>query len=233
MSKSVVADLFALQELDLEIDRVAGELEALRRGMTEDATRAPRETVLRARKRAEQARGAARDAEAALHELEARIQKQEQRLYGGGTGSRDLGAMQTELTHMKASHSEQEEGVLERMLAAEEAESAARKAVGALREAERAWETKRQEMGARVAADEVRLGEVREQRETHAATIDAETLRRYDGLRRAHGGRAVALVQANTCQACRVVVGSAALQRARAGAELVPCPNCGRILYIR
>lgn len=233
MSRIVVADLFALQELDLEIDRVAGEIEALRRGMGEDATRAERESALRMRKRAEQERKAAQVAENALHDLEARIQKQEQRLYGGGAGSRDLGAMQTELMHLKAAHETQEEGVLERMLAAEEAETAAREAVRTLRQVERSWEDKRQEMGARITTDETQLGALRERRAQQTAGVEADTLRRYDALRRTHGGRALALVQGNTCQVCRVAVGSAAVQRARTGAELVPCPNCGRILFVR
>lgn len=233
MSRSVVADLYALQDLDLEVDRVAGDMEALRRGMGADTTRPEREAALRARKRAEQMRGAAQTAESALHDLEARIRKQEQRLYGGSTGARDLGAMQTELTHMKAAHAEQEEGVLAHMLAAEEAETAARAAVATLRSAERAWETKRQEMGARLTADEAQLDELRERRAVHAEGIGVEVLRRYDTLRRAHGGRALALVQSNTCQVCRVAVASAAVQRARAGTELVPCPNCGRILFAR
>lgn len=236
MSKAVVADLYALQERDLELDRVTGEIEVLRRTLGEDATRPQREAALRARKRADQARTAAQTAEAALHEAEARIQRHERQLYGGGTGSRDLTALQTELTHLKTAHAEQEERVLTQMLAAEEADTAGRAALRALREAERAWEAKRQELGARLNEAETRLDEARARRADQAAAIaaaDAAVLGRYDALRRTHGGLAVALVQANTCQACRVVVTSAALQRARVGAELVPCNNCGRILFVR
>lgn len=233
MSKAIVATLFDLQELDLELDRLEGERETLRRRQDEDATKSEREAALRARKRGERARDEARTAEAALHEAEARIQKQEQRLYGGGTGARDLSALQTELTHLKAAHTDQEERVLALMLAADDADTAARAAVAALRQAERDWEAQRAQIGTRLAQEATQVDDLRARRARQAATIDAEALRRYDTIRRTHGGRAVALVQANTCQACHMAVTSSALQRARSGTEMIPCGNCGRILFVR
>jgi predicted nucleic acid-binding Zn-ribbon protein len=233
VSKALVAELFALQELDLEIDRRRIEAEALQRALTEDATRPAREAAASARQRAAHAQREARDAETALHEAEARIQKQEARLYGGGAGQRDLGALQTELSHLKAAHAEQEERVLAVMLAAEEAQAAATRAAAELSAAERDWERRQGELRARLIEMEAGAADLRTRRETLTATIDPEGVRRYEASRRAHGGRGVALVLAGTCQACRVAITSGALQRARPGVELVPCPNCGRILYVR
>jgi predicted nucleic acid-binding Zn-ribbon protein len=232
VSRAAVADLYALQALDLEIDRRAGEQDALSRAAAEDATRPARETLARAGHQAQQARAAAQAAEAALREAEARIQKQEQRLYGGATASRDLAALQTELAHLKGAHADQEERALTVMLAAEEAEAAERQAREALSGAARAWEQRRGELRTRLTQEAAHLSDLRARRATQAAAADAEAVRRYDAIRRTHGGRAVALAQGGTCTACRVVVSSGTLQRARSASELVPCTNCGRILYV-
>jgi predicted nucleic acid-binding Zn-ribbon protein len=233
VGRAQIAELYELQLLDLEIDRSATEAESLRRSLAEDATRPTREAAARARARAERARRETGEAELALREAETRITKQEARLYGGGTAVRDLGALQTELGHLQTAHAAQEERVLALMLAAEEAQAAATQAAESHAAAERVWVLRRDELRLRLSQMESALAELRAQRDARTATIDAEALRRYDDLRRAHAGRAVALVREGTCQACRVVLPSGVLQRARAGAELVPCNHCGRILYVR
>jgi uncharacterized protein len=233
VSRAPVAELYELQQLDLEIDRSRIEAEAIRRSLTEDVARPAREAAARARENAVQARRQASEAEAAVHELEARIQKQDARLYGGGTAQRDLGALQSELSHLKAAHAVQEERVLAVMLEAEEAAAAAARAAEAQETAVREWEQRRGKLRAGLAEAEAAMADLRARRDAQAAGINAEALRRYDVIRQTHGGRGVALVQSGTCQACRVAITSGALQRARAGAELVPCPNCGRILYVR
>ncbi len=233
MGRTVVATLYELQQLDLELDRLAMEAEGIQRALAEDVVRPAREAAAGARRQVARERKAASEAEAILRDMETRIQKQEARLYGGGTAARELGALQTELSHLKDAHAQQEERVLTAMLALEEAEAASARAADAQAVAERDWESRRTELAARRAADEAETAELRGQREAQAHGVDPASLSRYEGLRRGHGGRAVALVQNGTCQACRVAVTSGALQRARSGTELVPCNNCGRILYVR
>lgn len=233
MGKTVVAALYELQQLDLDMDRLATEAEALERALAEDAVRPAREAAARARRQMEREKKGASEVEEALRELDARIQKQETRLYGGGTATRDLGALQTELSHLKEAHAQQEERVLAAMLTLEDAEGTAARAAAAQAEAERDWQNRRAELAERLAASQTEAAELRGRRETQAQAIDAAALGRYESLRRGHGGRGVALVQNGTCQACRVGVTSGALQRARSGTELVPCNNCGRILYVR
>lgn len=233
MGRAQIADLYELQLLDLEIDRSVTEAESLRRSLAEDATRPTREAAARARARAERARRETGEAELALREAEARIKKQEARLYGGGTAVRDLGALQSELGHLQTAHAAQEERVLALMLATEEAQATATQAAEGHAAAERAWVERRDALSIRLGQVESALAELRARRDERTAKIDVETLRRYETLRATHAGRAVALVQEGTCQACRVVLPSGVLQRARAGTELVPCNHCGRILYVR
>lgn len=233
VSRAVVAELYELQQLDLEIDRSATEAESLRRALAEDVTRPTREAAARARARADRARRETREAELALQEAESRIKKQESRLYGGGTALRDLGALQTELSHLQSAHAAQEERVLALMLAAEEADVVTVRAAESHATAERDWVQRRAEISTHLKQVESAHAELRDRRDTQTAAIDPEALRRYEALRGSHTGRAVALVQNGTCQVCRVVLPSGVLQRARSATELVPCNHCGRILYVR
>ena len=60
----------------------------------------------------------------------------------------------------------------------------------------------------------------------------AQTLAKYEQLRRTKAGTAIAQVRQNVCMGCHVTLSPANLQRARNSADLVPCDNCGRILAV-
>lgn len=231
MTRAQVADLWTLQQLDSEIDRLAAEEEAARRALASDPA-APARARLQAGQRsaADRAR-AVRDAEATLDDTQTRLKRQEARLYGGGASPKELGALQQEIAHLQTIRSTQEESLLAAMMTAEEAQAAATKLETALRDAEQARARETAELEARLASLGERLASIREQRARQAADCDAALLARYDVVRKARGGRGVAEVRGGVCQACRVTVTAATLQKARTAAELVSCPNCGRILY--
>lgn len=232
MTRAQVAELWALQQFDSEIDRLTAEEDATNRALAADPTQ-PARARLQAAQRAAAERGrAVRDAETALEDTQTRLKRQEARLYGGGAAPKELGALQQEIAHLQATRAAQEESLLEAMMAAEQAQATTAKLEAALHEAERARERERAELAARLEAVTVRLADVRERRTQHAAACDAPSLARYEAVRKARGGRGVAEVRGGVCQACRVTVTPATLQKARSGAELVPCPNCGRILYV-
>lgn len=232
MTRAQVAELWALQQLDSEIDRLTAEEDATNRALAADPTQ-PARARLQASQRAAAERGrAVRGAEVALEDTQTRLKRQEARLYGGGASPKELGALQQEIAHLQAARATQEESLLDAMMAAEQAQADAAKQEAALHEAERTRERERTELTARLEAVAERLAGVRERRAEHAAACDAASLVRYEAVRKARGGRAVAEVRGGVCQACRVTVTPATLQKARSGAELVSCPNCARILYV-
>lgn len=75
-----------------------------------------------------------------------------------------------------------------------------------------------------------RENDLRAAREQTRASLDAESLARYDRLRQAKAGRAVAPIKQSACGACGVTVPTGLASRVRAGEEVVLCPSCGRIL---
>lgn len=232
MSKAQIADLWALQQLDLEIERAAAEQETLRATLATDTTRSAR-VALAQRARDLQAREQRqKSAESALEETRTRLDRQEKRLYGGAVNAKDIDRAQAEIEHLRTMRAEQEEGVLTAMLAIEEAQTQ----VDGLRAAlETTVATQQRDQAAareRLAALEPHLAEQRAAREAQAALCTDAMLARYNGLRRAHAGRALAEVRNRVCQVCRVTLADSTMQHARAGGDFVLCDNCGRILYL-
>ena len=74
-----------------------------------------------------------------------------------------------------------------------------------------------------------RLLELATARERIRASLDSETLRAYDQLKR-KAGRPIASVRHDSCGVCGVSMPTGLVQRVRAGDELVYCSGCGRIL---
>lgn len=232
MTRAQVAELWTLQQLDSEIDRLAAEEEAVNRALAADPTQPHRARLQASQRAAAERARVVRDAEAALDDIQARLKRQESRLYGGGASPKELGALQQEIAHLQATRATQEESLLEAMMAAEQTQANIARLEAALRDAQTARERERVELTTRLDALVQRLSDLREQRTRHASACDTSALARYEAVRRSRGGRGVAEVRGGVCQACRVTVTPATLQKARSGAELVACPNCGRILYV-
>ena len=78
---------------------------------------------------------------------------------------------------------------------------------------------------------EERLAHLKKERAEVKGTIGAEDLTLYGQLRSRKGGRAVALLKGEVCQACRVTLPTSQVQQARSGDSLSFCSSCQRILY--
>jgi predicted nucleic acid-binding Zn-ribbon protein len=231
MSRAQVAQLWALQLLDSEIERHKAEGDALRRSFTEDPTAVARAALAASARNAREQARLAREAEAALDALTARLQRDEARLYGGGA-PKELSALQQEVAHLQTLRADQEETLLAAMLASETAQSEEAERHKKLQEAERLQQTVQTDAKERLARLDAALADLRARRERSAAEVPPALLARYDAIRRSRAGRAVSRVAGTTCEACRVSINPTTLRHARSAAELVTCDNCGRILYV-
>lgn len=63
------------------------------------------------------------------------------------------------------------------------------------------------------------------------ATMHPRDRSEFQRLLEKKGGRAIVLVEGNSCSACHVKVRPAALQALKAGREIIYCDSCKRILY--
>jgi uncharacterized protein len=229
----IMAALFQLQQLDLEMDRLVAEQQALASSLQSTSVlkklRAEENIALQQLSVGLQGQ---KEAEWALEDVERRLKQQEQRLYNGSvTGAKELSALQQEVQYLRAQQARQEEKALEMMEAAEDLHAANERKAQAVKDAEQTWELSNTAGVARRDQLEEKLQELRGKRVELTATLDGELVKRYEGMRKTKQGRVVSKVEQNSCQWCRVILTPSELQRVRISAELQTCSNCGRILY--
>jgi predicted nucleic acid-binding Zn-ribbon protein len=234
MSTTKIAGrLYQLQQLDLELDRLLAEQQALANSLQGDPVlKKLRAEHNIAQQELQSGLQAQTEAEWALEDLDRRLRMQEQRLYNGTvTNPKELYALQQEVQRLRAQQNRQEEMALEVLLATESLQEMAKQKAEALRQAEEKWA----EANAAAVIRRDQLGakqqELQTKREQFISDIDPELLKRYEALRRSKQGRAVSKVEQNSCQWCRVILTPSEMQRVRASTDLQTCSNCGRILY--
>ena len=229
----IAATLYQLQQLDLELERLIAEQQALESSLQGDSVlkRLRAEHTI-AQQQLHLGLQAQKEAEWALEELDRRLRMQEQRLYSGVvTNPKELNALQQEVQHLRAQQNRQEEMALEVILTTESLQEVANSRAEALRQAQEQWlETNASGMIRRDQLD-VKRQELMANREQFVSNIDAHLLNRYEALKRTKQGRAVSKVDQNSCQWCRVILTPSELQRVRVNTDLQMCSNCGRILY--
>lgn len=229
----ITAALLQLQQLDLEVDRLMAEKQALASSLQSTSLlkklRAEEQIALQQLASGVQAQ---KDAEWALEDVERRLKQQEQRLYNGSvTGTKELNALQQEVQNLRAQQARQEEKALEMMEAAETLREAAEQKARAVKDAEQTWEISNAAGVTRFGQLEEKLQVLYGKRGELTVTMEDELVKRYEGMRKTKQGRVVSKVEQNSCQWCRVILTPSELQRVRISAELQTCSNCGRILY--
>ena len=229
----ITAALFQVQQLDLEMDRLTAEQQSLTSALQNDTglKKARAEHDLAQQQLAHSLR-AQKDAEEVLADLVQRLKHHEQRLYSGNvTNPKELSSIQQEVQYLRTQQTNQEEAVLEMMETTEALSAAVERNASTVSESERAWEVSNATGLAKHEQLEGRLQELRAQKTAQAARLDANLVKRYEGMRKTKQGRVVSKVEQNSCQWCRVILTPSELQRVRISSELQTCSNCGRILH--
>jgi predicted nucleic acid-binding Zn-ribbon protein len=229
----IAAALYQLQQLDLELERLATEQQAVVKSLQGNARlQELRMEHNRAQQQLRSGLQAQKEAERAFEELDRRLGTQEERLYSGVVSNpKELNALQQEVQYLRAQRSRQEDTALEMMEAVESLQETVRRQAEALQQAEEACTRESAAMLARRDQLGVRKQELQAKRAQMLNSIDAEFISRYEAMRRMKQGRAISKVEQNSCQWCRVILTASELQRVRVSSQLQTCTNCGRILY--
>jgi predicted nucleic acid-binding Zn-ribbon protein len=230
---SRISQLYDLQQIDSAIDSRAARLRQIEEQMADSPQLlSARAANQQAQDRLAQEQARLRQASRQVEETSARIRTQEKRLYDGSIKNpKELAQIQEEVWHLKARLKEQEDRVIEAMLAVEEAEAAARARQEELDLVAREW----QQFTDGLLEEKDKLLEqtraLQVKRQRAMAGVPWADLQAYERLRRSKGGVAVAAVRDGVCGGCHVSVAVGIVRQARSGDSFVLCPSCGRILY--
>lgn len=231
---TTAAELFALQETDLAIDGAVAKLNDIEAhlGESEDLL-AAREAVHTSRHNVEQVRARYKELDAEAEEARAKAAAIEKKLYSGGVSNpKELEGYEADLKSLRGQLRKREDAELEVMLELEEAEATHKEAETALAATEAAWKADQGSLLETQAALKGEVAGLEGVRADQTDGMDRAALALYDAVRQRRNGTAVALVERGLCQGCRISLPMSILQRARAGAGLVQCVSCERILLV-
>ena len=231
---TLVRQLYALQELDLALDRSQEQKDMVEQELTSplalERVRTSLEEETERLKEAEQRHLLQRLEVESHRERSARLDEQ---LYGGTiTNPRELESLEREATNVHELILQQDEGLLELSLLIQESRNRCDQLEKTLADNQIEWQSRQAELNERLKSLTAELESVAAQRNKLVSALDASEVQRYDALRRTKGGVAVAKVVRGLCQACRMSLPTQQQQRVRSGRQTVLCNSCGRILLI-
>ncbi len=228
-----IALLAHLNDIDLAIDALrarAGEVaEALKEPAALREARAAASAA-----DAELARCVAvqSERELAQEKTTSRLTQAQSHLYSGHVRNpKELEDAERDVAQLRRQHDQAEDALLAALIAAEAAAEAAAGRQAELTRLSAEWEAAQASLRGEQAQLTARLAAARAQQAAVRREASPALLHTYDTLRPRRGGRAVARLDGDTCNACLVAIPPLKLQAARDGDELVYCENCGRLLW--
>jgi predicted nucleic acid-binding Zn-ribbon protein len=229
----ITATLFQLQQLDIELDRLVFEQQAVATSLQGNARlRRIRKELEYLQQQLQAGQQSQEESEWTLEDLACRLQQKEERLYNGTvTNPKELQSLQHEVQQLRAQYNRQEERVLEALDTTEALKEALQQKQNDLKKAEDLWQSEYNSLMMRQAQLDARKQDFVQKRQQLVAHLTEDLLTRYDAMRRSKQGRAVSKVEQNSCQWCRVILTPSELQHVRISEQLQTCTNCGRILY--
>ena len=229
---TTVKQLYSLQEVDLDLDGVNGQIAQVERELE------GRLSLGRIEESLEQAKAKLQEIQTAHRELQRETEIQRERsnnldtqLYGGDVANpRDLETLQLEANNVRHLLEQMDVRLLELSLQAEDARSNISGLEQELSETQTAWEARQAQLWQQLEELTDKQENLVKDRTSLAAGVDSVELSRYEGLRRNKKGTAIARVVRGLCQACRMSLPSQHLQHVRSGRQTVLCNSCGRML---
>jgi len=228
------AELYALQEVDLALDRAMARLVEIETALGES------EELVEGRQGAEERRGRVAELrsqqterEWAVDEARAKASVVEKKLYGGSVRNpKELEDLQADLASLQGQVRRREDALLAVLVELEDAETELRSAEAALSEVEARWQAGQERLRQEKGQLEPEIARLQEKRARQTQEMDQAVLGLYRVLRERRDGQAVARVERGMCQGCRITLPMSLLQKARSGVGLTQCVSCERILLV-
>ncbi|MCU0513346.1 MAG: hypothetical protein MUE40_12345 [Anaerolineae bacterium] len=228
------AALYQLQTIDLALLEHGKRLQAIAALLADDAARRAAESAV------SQAGATLRPRQTHLRDLELQAQSNrskreatEKRLYSGMVKNpKELQEMQQEIEALKRRDRDLEDALLESMVSVEEAQAALQQSEAHLARVTEQQAQTQATLRSEQTLLEQTIARLKAERSTAAATITAENLALYNGLRAAKQNRPVARLEGDSCSVCGIEQTGIVAQEIRKNPALQKCRNCGRLLVV-
>jgi predicted nucleic acid-binding Zn-ribbon protein len=224
--------LHRLQKLDLDIDAGVRRVHELTAALEQDRVLRQVQaevTALQESLRPQQTRAA--DLNLELQAVADQTIQLSSRLYGGQVSNpKELEDIQNKIAERKRRHASVEDELLATMISIEELQASLAEASHHLHEVQAARAAERQKLTEELQHSKQELKTLKNERQDVTQQVDPETLKLYETLRGGKQGRAVAVLEGDSCSICRVGQTTNIVQQVRQDQDLILCSSCGRIL---
>lgn len=227
-----VNEMYKLQEVDLQLDRVREQLGVAEEERLIEVSIENLDSELQAEEaRLKELEAQQRDIQHDADVRRERFKTLEEQLNDGSiTNSRSLESLEQEVVNIRQQIVRDEIVSQDLSVKAEESQLKCAHLNLELQEIRSRWEVRQVELNDLVERLTAERNEHETQREAISRNLDQAALQQYDTLRQSKRGKAVARVEQGLCQACRILLPTALRQRVRLGRQIVNCSSCGRLL---
>ncbi|PKB78545.1 MAG: hypothetical protein BZY88_17800 [SAR202 cluster bacterium Io17-Chloro-G9] len=217
----------ALDEIDLQKNQAQRELET---GIASDqlvlALQAETDGL-------EEVRRQHREEQVGAETQRERSAELDRQLYGGElTNPRDLESLEREAANARNLSQDRETKLLELSLRAEEHRNKCEQLEKQLADLKAGWESRSAQLAEKISGWSTEREALADQRGNLASTFEPIVVQKYEVLRKAKSGTAVAKVLRGLCQGCQMSLPTQQQQQVRSGRQTVLCSSCGRMLCI-
>ncbi len=231
---TTVRQLFSIQEVDLDLDRLVSQsTEAEQELDRVPALESIRSALSDEEQRLEEFKGLLRTQQLDVETLRQRSAHLDEQLFGGGVANpRDLSSLEQEADSVRGQLEKQDSDLLELSVRLEESDNKCSELRQKIAETQSSWENRQAELRNQLLEIASQRELASAKRTALAADVEPAALQRYEALRLAKNGRAVAKVERGLCQECRMSLPTQQQQRVRSGRQIVQCSTCGRLLFL-
>jgi uncharacterized protein len=215
----------AIQELRTRIDRFPGISKAL-----DEQLRAAQSGLNTAKEKAKNNQGNRKKLESEISSIESKISKYRDQMMAVKTND-EYRALQHEIEHAQSAIRKIEDEILNLMMEAETAQAEIKTGEAKLKEDQQKVDQERKQLTEVNQRDLSALESYLKERKEIEASISADLVPRYERVRKARGGIAVAAARNEVCEICQVRIRPQVFQEVRRNDQIIACDACQRILY--
>src|SRR5713101_235112 len=216
----------AIQELRARVDRFPRISKAL-----DEQLRAAQSGLDNAKEKAKSNQGNRKKLESEISSIESKISKYRDQMMAVKTND-EYRALQHEIEHAQNAIRKIEDDILNLMMEAESSQAEIKAGEVRLKEDQQMVDRERKQLTEENQRDLSALESyLKERKEIETAITSDDLLPRYERVRKARGGIAVAAARNQVCEICQVRIRPQVFQEIRSNDQIIACDACQRILY--
>lgn len=215
----------AIQEIRSRVDKFPFQSKAL-----DEKLRSSTTALEEVREKAKNNQAARKKLESEITATEAKISKYRDQMMGVKTNE-EYRALQHEIEHTQSTIRNIEDEILNLMMESETLQADIKEAEAHLKEDQSLVDRERKQLGEENRRDLSAIESYVKERKDIEKTISSDLLPRYERIRKARGGIAVATARDYVCEICQVRIRPQVFQEIRRNDQIIACDACQRILY--